>query len=69
MLDNEIDAAVCPLCGQPNRCPMVADPDASNCWCEDKFFPPELLARVPEGADRKACICQNCLENYPPSET
>jgi hypothetical protein len=62
--DPQIDASKCPLCGGPNLCPMVADPDASECWCGDKEFPRELLAQIPKGAKRKACICQKCLENY-----
>jgi hypothetical protein len=64
MSDSSIDASICPLCGGPNLCPAVADPDVKGCWCGDKFFPPELLAQVPEQFARKACICQNCLENF-----
>ena len=64
MNESAIDAAICPLCGRPNLCPMVADPHAKGCWCEDKFFPPELLAQVPKEADRKVCICQRCLADF-----
>ena len=56
MTDSSIKASICPLCGRANQCPMVAEPDASSSWCEDKFFPPELMAQVPEGAVRKASI-------------
>jgi hypothetical protein len=54
----------CPLCGGPNRCPLAADPSATECWCEAVEFPDELLALVPEAAKRKICICQECLTNY-----
>jgi hypothetical protein len=64
MNDSSLDTSKCPLCGQPNICPMVVDPHASQCWCEDKYFPPELLARVPGGAARKACICMQCLHDF-----
>jgi len=40
---------------------MAADPEARECWCDDKKFPRELLAQIPEQALRRACICQNCL--------
>lgn len=62
-MDNPpIDTSKCPLCGGPNQCAMAADPSASECWCEDKKFPRELLAQIPEQALRRACICPNCLE-------
>jgi hypothetical protein len=56
--------SLCPLCGQPNDCAMAADPNATVCWCEDLEFPQELLDQVPENAQRKTCICRNCLENF-----
>jgi hypothetical protein len=59
-----LDTAKCPLCGEPNQCAMAADPDASECWCESVIFPEELLAKIPENAVRKTCVCQNCLKNY-----
>ncbi len=59
-----IDPTRCPLCGQPNACANqlaratgVAQP---ACWCTAATFPPELLARVPAEAQRKACICAAC---------
>lgn len=59
-----IDPCRCPLCGQPNRCANevaratgVAQPP---CWCTTAIFAPELLARVPAEAQRKACICAAC---------
>jgi hypothetical protein len=61
---NPIDKAICPLCGGPNHCAVAADPNATECWCEDVKFPAELLDRVPESIGQKACICQKCLQNY-----
>jgi len=55
---------VCPLCGQPNKCAVVADPNAKECWCESVVFPEELLDLVPEDAVRKACICLDCYNKF-----
>ena len=59
-----LNTAICPLCGEPNQCAIAADPNAKNCWCESVIFPEELLAKVPEKAVRKACVCQNCLRDF-----
>ena len=59
-----INTAICPLCGEPNQCAMAADPNASECWCESVVFPEELLAKIPDNAARKTCVCQNCLRDY-----
>ena len=59
-----IDTTICPLCGEPNQCAMMANPKATECWCESVIFPEELLAKVPKDAARKACICQACFEKF-----
>lgn len=59
-----MNTAICPLCGESNQCAVAADPDTTECWCGSVIFPEELLAKVPETAVRKTCICQNCLEEY-----
>ncbi len=59
-----IETSKCPLCGAPNQCALAADPAATECWCDDKLFPRELLAKIPAEADRRACICQDCLERF-----
>lgn len=60
-----VDPARCPLCGGPNDCAMApaeaacsGDPQA--CWCTGVRFDPELLARIPAAAQRKACVCHAC---------
>ena len=63
-MSNHINTAVCPLCGQPNDCAVVADPNATECWCEEVEFPQYLLDQVPDDAVRKTCICQSCLEKF-----
>lgn len=60
----KLDAAICPLCGEPNQCAMAADPNAAECWCEGVDFPVELLEKAPENAVRRTCVCQKCLSNY-----
>ncbi len=61
---NPLDTAICPLCGGPNLCATAADPNATECWCEDVKFPAELLAQIPESVGEKVCVCQKCLQNY-----
>ena len=63
-LPTHIDACACPLCGKPNQCAMevakqTGEPVAT-CWCVHVTFSPELIARVPTAAQRKACICNAC---------
>lgn len=57
----------CPLCGGPNGCvPASSGSFAGACWCKDVTFSPELLARVPEAARQRACICRRCAtEEHP----
>ena len=53
---------VCPICGRPNHCgePDPAKPNG-GCWCFHRYFPSELLARVPARRKRSPCICPDCL--------
>ncbi|MDO5086042.1 MAG: cysteine-rich CWC family protein [Comamonadaceae bacterium] len=62
-----VEAARCPLCGQPNGCALAAAPAPAPagctpppCWCVHATFTPALLARVPADARRRACICAAC---------
>jgi hypothetical protein len=64
-------ASACPLCGQPNRCAMEVERETGvkqpACWCTQAAFPPELLARVPAEAQRRACICPACAGSAAPA--
>lgn len=62
--NSHLNVARCPLCCEPNKCALAADPDAAECWCDGEEFPDELLAQIPENAIRRTCVCQNCLEKY-----
>ena len=62
--ERPLNNAICPLCGEPNKCAMAADPNAAECWCEAVEFPAELLEKIPENAVRKTCVCQRCLSDY-----
>jgi prepilin-type N-terminal cleavage/methylation domain-containing protein/prepilin-type processing-associated H-X9-DG protein len=55
----------CPLCGGANDC-QLCTPAAHKgpCWCVKTEIPEALLARVPEEFRNRACICQNCVENF-----
>ena len=56
----------CPLCGEPNRCAMEIERETGQkqppCWCTQVDFSADLLARIPQEARRKACICQACAQ-------
>ena len=59
-----IDPVLCPLCGRPNLCAMEIQRATGEaqppCWCTQLAFDAELLARVPDEAQRRACICAAC---------
>ncbi len=61
-----VDPTRCPLCGQANACAMEVERATGQkqapCWCTQVDFSAELLARVPEDARRKACICARCAD-------
>ncbi|MFM8590260.1 MAG: cysteine-rich CWC family protein [Limnohabitans sp.] len=67
-----IDPSRCPLCGGPNACAM-AQPESGRasgpCWCVSETFSAELLARVPEQAQLRACICSACVASFRPADT
>ncbi|UFS55712.1 cysteine-rich CWC family protein [Comamonadaceae bacterium M7527] len=62
------DPRYCPICGEPNACAMAnAAPNtepqnAPPCWCVGFDFSDNLLDQVPTEAQRKACICQRCVQ-------
>jgi hypothetical protein len=63
--DSSLDAARCPLCGQPNGCQLcTAAAYKGPCWCATVSIPEELLARVPAELRNKACICRNCVREF-----
>ena len=55
---------LCPLCGQPNQCAMEIERATGvrqpPCWCMEVDFTAELLAKVPQDAKNRACICAAC---------
>ena len=58
------DPSRCPLCGGPNGCAMHEQRELCRtqepCWCTRATFTAEVLARVPEPARDRACICAAC---------
>jgi hypothetical protein len=56
--------ALCPLCGQANRCATEAERRTGEkqppCWCTQVDFSAALLDRVPADARARACICRAC---------
>ncbi len=57
---------VCPLCGQANQCAMeiarATGVSQGPCWCSQLSFEPELLARIPQAARGKSCVCAACAK-------
>lgn len=54
------DTTRCPSCGQPNECAMAAGRDPESCWCMSVSIDPDVIARLPEAARGKVCICHRC---------
>lgn len=66
MSESEIDPARCPLCGQPNQCPRVADHTYKGpCWCAEERISAELLSLVPDAMKNRACLCRECIRKGP----
>jgi prepilin-type N-terminal cleavage/methylation domain-containing protein/prepilin-type processing-associated H-X9-DG protein len=56
----------CPLCSEANECQLCSPATHKGpCWCARVEIPEALLARVPENFRNRACICKNCVENFP----
>lgn len=59
-----IVSTLCPLCGQANACAMEREKATGvpqgPCWCTQVDFSADLLARVPEEARNRACLCPQC---------
>lgn len=58
MTQPRLDPTRCPLCAEPNACGAAAGEE--RCWCFDVQLSPEALARVPEEALGRICICAKC---------
>ncbi|MBL8917276.1 MAG: cysteine-rich CWC family protein [Myxococcaceae bacterium] len=57
------DPTRCPLCQQDNACGAAAG--KSDCWCFSVTLDPAALAKLPEAAKGKACVCRTCGEKRP----
>jgi hypothetical protein len=56
-----LDAPLCPLCGQPNRCrPAAAGDLGVDCWCMHVDIPRERLDAIPLPLRGRACLCPAC---------
>ena len=67
-MEEKLDPARCPVCGEANGCAMAADPDASHCWCFDATISTETLELVPAEARGTVCVCARCASAPPPSD-
>lgn len=57
----------CPVCGDQNGCAAAAmgRERCTDCWCFRVTVPAEALARVPEAALNRACLCPRCAGASP----
>lgn len=66
-IDQQRDQQRCPLCGSDNQCAHVRQQETGvqqePCWCSRAHFDAALLARVPENARNKACVCARCVQS------
>jgi hypothetical protein len=66
-----LDATICPLCGQGNRCAMELEKETGvkqgPCWCTQVDFNRAVLGAIPREARGKACICQACATGAVPA--
>ena len=69
LVSANLDATRCPLCGQANRCAMEIERETGvrqgPCWCMQVDFAADLLARIPEPARDRACVCASCARGEP----
>lgn len=56
-----IDPNICPLCGRPNACQAG---EATLCWCHEVEVSEQLLQKIPEEKQGRACICQACIKTH-----
>lgn len=57
MIDQQIDATICPRCGQPNQCAVVTG--STDCWCRQQPLLPVALNKT--AAQAAVCYCPACL--------
>ena len=61
----DVNQRACPMCNGDNNCESEdakAEGRPENpCWCRNYKFTEEVLARIPEAAQGKACICEGCI--------
>ncbi|HEX4885357.1 MAG TPA: cysteine-rich CWC family protein [Casimicrobiaceae bacterium] len=62
-----LPTTTCPLCGLPNACAVVATGRLdAPCWCTSVVVDPLALARVPDAALGRACLCIRCATGQSP---
>ncbi len=57
-MSGELRPDRCPICGGLNECAMAAG--KTECWCANVTISEQALARVPEEAKGKVCLCAKC---------
>ena len=57
-----VTKGLCPICGQPNGCAVIANRDPASCWCMTTKVPEGLLEQIPNHLRKQSCVCENCVE-------
>lgn len=53
------EIAICPICGNDNKCAVAKNEPESECWCVGKAsLPREILTRY----EWRPCICESCYD-------
>ena len=60
----EINKKICPICGKDNNCGNEKGREHGSCWCSNIEIPEELKLKVPDELKVKACICEDCINEY-----
>jgi len=58
----KINKKICPICGKDNNCGY--EKGLGSCWCSNIEIPEELKLQVPNELKGKACICEDCVEEF-----
>ncbi|MBB6674855.1 cysteine-rich CWC family protein [Cohnella nanjingensis] len=66
-MHENIDPAICPVCGGDNGCALLAGQPIEQCWCMRTRIPKEVLSAIPAERRGKACVCQACAAGSAPA--
>lgn len=57
-----VESGTCPLCGEENKCAIVAGKDPQSCWCMTTSISKDVLNQIPKSQRKKSCVCARCAQ-------